>query len=121
MDLKQFIKNNFRHFNAASLHDASEAWVRHLKKGGRMFLAMAGALSTAEIGITLAEMIRRGKIHGISCTAANLEEDIFNLIAHNSYKEIPHYQYLTPEQELELKEKHLNKIKGVFLFFNTDE
>jgi deoxyhypusine synthase len=110
MDLKQFIKNNFKHFNAASLHDAGEGWVQHLKKGGGMFLAMAGALSTAEIGITLAEMIRRGKIHGISCTAANLEEDMFNLIAHNSYKKIPHYRHLTPEDELELKEKRLNRV-----------
>lgn len=110
VDVKKFIKNNFRHFNAAVLCEASEAWVEHLKKGGRMFLAMAGALSTGEIGITLAEMIRKNKIHGISCTAANLEEDIFNLIAQKHYKRIPHYRQLTPEDELALKNQNLNRI-----------
>ena len=80
MNVRQFIKNNFKHFNAAVLLDAAEGWVQYLKKGNKMFLAMAGALSTGEIGITLAEMIRQDKIHGICCTGANLEEDIFNLI-----------------------------------------
>lgn len=108
--LRDFVKNNFKHFNAAALHDAAEAWVEHLGKGGKMFLAMAGALSTGEIGITLAEMIRKNKIHGISCTAANLEEDIFNLIAHTHYERIPHYRHLAPREELELKSKHLNRV-----------
>jgi len=111
--IKQFIQNNFKHFNAASLIDASEGWVKHLKEGNKMFLAMAGALSTAEIGITLAQMIREGKVHAISCTGANLEEDIFNLIAHKSYKRIPNYRQLTPEQELDLKNKHLNRVTDV--------
>lgn len=110
MDIKQFIKTNYKHFNAATLVDAAEAWVQHIKNGGKMFLAMAGAMSTAEIGISLAEMIRRNKIHGISCTGANLEEDIFNLIAHNSYKRVPNYRYLTSEEELELKNRHLNRV-----------
>ena len=63
--IKNFIKENFKHFNAAVLAEAAEAWVEHLKKGGKMFLAMAGALSTAEIGISLSEIIRKNKIHGI--------------------------------------------------------
>ena len=110
MDVKEFIKKNFRHFNAAVILDAAEAWGEHLKKKGKMFLTMAGALSTGEIGITLSEMIRRDKIHGICCTGANLEEDIFNLIAHKSYKRIPHYRQLGPEEEIELKEQHLNRV-----------
>lgn len=110
MSVKKFIKANFRHFNAASLAGAAEAYVLHLKKGGRMFLAMAGALSTGEIGISLAEMIRKGKVHGISCTGANLEEDIFNLIAHKHYRRLPHYRQLTPEDELKLRESHLNRV-----------
>ena len=110
MDLKQFIKTNYKHFNAAVLAEAAEAWARHIKEGNKMFLAMAGALSTGEIGITLGEMIRKDKIHGVSCTAANLEEDIFNLIAHKHYKRIPHYRSLTPEDELELKNKHFNRV-----------
>jgi len=110
MDVKEFIKNNFKHFNAATLVDASEAWIKHLKKGGKMFLAMGGAMSTGEIGISLSEIIRKGKVHGICCTGANLEEDIFNLIAHDSYKRIPHYRQLTPQQELELRNNHLNRV-----------
>ena len=110
MDVKEFIKKNFRHFNAAVVLDAAEAWGEHLKKNGKMFLTMAGALSTGEIGITLGEMIRRDKVHGICCTGANLEEDIFNLIAHKSYKRIPHYRQLSPKDEIELKEQHLNRV-----------
>ena len=110
MSVKDFINKNFRHFNAAVLVDASEAWVQHLKAGNRMFLALAGALSTGEIGISLAEMIRRDKIHGISCTAANLEEDLFNLVAHSHYKRVPNYRELAPQDELELRNRHLNRV-----------
>ncbi len=110
MQIKDFIKKNFKHFNAAAIVDAAEAWVEHLKKGDKMFLAMAGALSTGEIGISLGEMIRKNKIHGICCTGANLEEDIFNLIAHTHYKQVPHYRDLAPDDELALKNKHLNRV-----------
>ncbi|MCK4326408.1 deoxyhypusine synthase family protein [bacterium] len=110
MQIKDFIKKNFKHFNAATIVDAAEAWVEHLKKGDKMFLAMAGALSTGEIGISLGEMIRKNKIHGICCTGANLEEDIFNLIAHTHYKQVPHYRDLAPDDELALKNKHLNRV-----------
>lgn len=110
MDVKEFIKKNFRHFNAAVIFDAAEGWTTHLKKGGKMFLAMAGAMSTGEIGITLSEVIRKEKIHGISCTGANLEEDIFNLIAHKDYKRIPDYRFLTPGEELDLKNNHYNRV-----------
>jgi deoxyhypusine synthase len=110
MSVKDFIKKNFKHFNAAVIVDASEAWVEHLKKGNKMFLAMAGAMSTGEIGISLAEIIRKNKIHGISTTGANLEEDIFNLVAHGHYKRLPNYRNLTAKEELELRKKHLNRV-----------
>lgn len=110
MSIKKFIEKNFRHFNAATVLEAAQAYSDYLKNGNKMFLAMAGALSTGEIGISLSEMIRRDKIHGISCTAANLEEDIFNLVAHNSYRRIPNYRDLTPEDELRLKNGHLNRV-----------
>ena len=64
-----------------------------------MFLAMAGAMSTAELGISLAEMIREGKVHAVSCTGANLEEDVFNLVAHSHYERLPNYRDLTPRDE----------------------
>ena len=110
MSVKKFIKENFKHFNAAALSDASTGYVRHIKGGGKMFLAMAGALSTGEIGLTLGEMIRKGKIHGISCTGANLEEDIFNLVAHKNYKRIAGYKHLTAADEEDLKKKHFNRV-----------
>jgi len=110
MDVTKFVKENYKHFNAAVLRDAAEGWVSHIKKGGKMFLAMAGALSTGQIGISLAEMIRKNKIHCISCTAANMEEDVFNLIAHTRYKKVPNYRDLTPKEELELKNSHLNRV-----------
>ena len=108
--VKEFIKNNFRHFNAAVLADASEAYVHHLHQGGKMIVAMGGAMSTAEIGITLAEMIRQDKVHAISCTGANLEEDVFNLIAHRHYYRIPDYRDLTPKDEAALLKRKLNRV-----------
>ncbi len=110
MSVKDFIKKNFRHFNAAAIVDASEGWLAHDKKGGKMFLALAGAMSTGEIGLTLGELVRRDKIHAVSCTAANLEEDIFNLVAHKDYRRIPHYRDLSKEEELELRKKKLNRV-----------
>jgi len=108
--VRDFVRYNFRHFNAAVVKDAAEAYLAHLKKGGKMFLAMAGALSTGEIGLTLAEMIRQNKIHAISTTGANLEEDIFNLVAHNYYLRVPHYRYLTKDDEEALLKRHLNRV-----------
>lgn len=75
-----------------------------------MFMSIAGAMSTAELGISLAEMIRRGKVHAICCTGANLEEDVFNLVAHDHYRRVPGYRNLTPEQEKELERQGLNRV-----------
>jgi len=108
--IKKFIDHNFRHFNAAVVKDAAQAYVAHLKNGGKMFLAMAGAMSTGEIGLTLAEMIRNEKINAISTTGANLEEDIFNLVAHDYYERVPHYRYLTKDDEEALLLRHMNRV-----------
>jgi deoxyhypusine synthase len=108
--ISQFLERHYRHFNAATLVDAARGWQELLDSGGRMFLTMAGAMSTAELGISLAEMIRQGKIHGICCTGANLEEDLYNLVAHDHYRRIPNWRDLTPEQEQELLEQHLNRV-----------
>jgi deoxyhypusine synthase len=110
MSIRDFVRTNYRHFNAAALRAAADDFVSHVDGGGRMMLAMGGAMSTAELGITLAEMIRRGKIHAISCTGANLEEDVFNLVAHDHYERIPHYRNLTPQQEKELEASGLNRV-----------
>ena len=108
--VREFIKHHYRHFNAAVIVDASEAYEKHLKDGGKMFLAMAGAMSTGELGLSLAEMIRQGKIHGISTTGANLEEDIFNLVAHDHYERVPHYRDLSPQDEVDLLNRKLNRV-----------
>ena len=108
--ISKFIEHNFRHFNSATVVDAAKAYRAHLDNGDKMFLAMAGAMSTAELGISLAEMIRQGKIHAISCTANNLEEDIYNLVAHDFYVRVPNYRDLTPEDEEKLLERHLNRV-----------
>jgi deoxyhypusine synthase len=108
--ISDFLRHQYRHFNAASLVDAAQGYVDFLAGGNRMLLTMAGAMSTAELGISVAEMIRRGKIHAICCTGANLEEDIFNLVAHDHYVRVPHYRDLGPADEQALLERHLNRV-----------
>lgn len=108
--VSNFIENNFLHFNAATVVDAAKGYKEHLDKNGKMLISLAGAMSTAELGKTLAEMIRQDKVHIISCTGANLEEDIMNLVAHKSYKRIPNYRDLTPHQERELLDAGLNRV-----------
>jgi deoxyhypusine synthase len=110
MSVKQFIKHHYRHFNAAVVIDAAEAYVQHLEKGGKMFVTLAGAMSTAELGLSLAEMIRQDKVAAICCTGANLEEDVFNLVAHDYYKRVPHYRQLSPQEETELRDKGMNRV-----------
>jgi deoxyhypusine synthase len=110
MQMRDFMRRHFLHFNARETREAAQAWVDHLDGGGRMFVTLGGAMSTAELGISLAEMIRRGKVHGISCTGANLEEDIFNLVAHNEYEVIPRYRDLTPSDEVALYQKGMNRV-----------
>jgi deoxyhypusine synthase len=105
-----FIKHHYRHFNAAALIDAAQAYVDHLAAGGKMFVTIGGAMSTAELGLSLAEMIRQDKIHAITCTGANLEEDVFNLVAHDFYERVPHYRDLTPADEAKLLSRHMNRV-----------
>src|SRR2546429_8939953 len=106
----QFTARHYRHFNAAVLKDAADAYIAHLDRGGKMLITIAGAMSTAELGISLAEMIRQDKVHAISCTGANLEEDIFNLVAHDHYERVPHYRQLSPADEEALLERHMNRV-----------
>jgi deoxyhypusine synthase len=108
--VSKFIDHHYRHFNAAALKDAAVGYKAHMAKGGQMLVTLAGAMSTAELGLSLAEMIRQGKVHAISCTGANLEEDVFNLVAHDHYERIPNYRDLTKEDEQRLLEKHLNRV-----------
>lgn len=105
-----FIEHHYRHFNAAALMDAAKAYETHIDAGGKMMVTLAGAMSSAELGLSLAEMIRQDKVQIISCTGANLEEDVFNLVAHDHYARIPHYRDLSPQDELKLLEGHFNRV-----------
>ena len=73
-------------------------------------MTIAGAMSTAELGLSLAEMIRQDKVQGICCTGANLEEDVFNLVAHDHYERVPHYRQLSPAEEEALLNRHMNRV-----------
>ena len=108
--ISQFIEKYFLHFNAASLVDAAKGYEDQLNNGAKMLVSLAGAMSTAEIGKIFAEMIRQDKVHIISCTGANLEEDIMNLVAHSHYKRVPNYRDLTPQDEWDLMQKGLNRV-----------
>ena len=105
-----FIQNHFRHFNAATLKDAAMGYSLHIDRGGAMLITLAGAMSTAELGVSLAEMIRQNKVQAICCTGANLEEDLFNLVAHDHYVRLPHYRDLTPQDEKALLDQNLNRV-----------
>src|SRR5689334_3082872 len=108
--ISSFIEKHYLHFNAAALVDAAKAYKTHIASGKKMMVTLAGAMSTAELGLSFAEMIRQDKVQIISCTGANLEEDIMNLVAHSHYKRIPNYRDLTPEQEWDLLQNHLNRV-----------
>jgi len=108
--IKDFITHHYRHFNSAVVIDAAQAYVDHIDRGDKMLVTLAGAMSTAELGLSFAEMIRQGKVHGVCSTGANLEEDIFNLVAHNHYKRVPNYRTLSDDDELELLAGGWNRV-----------
>ncbi len=108
--ISRYLRHHYRHFNAATVIDAADGYKRHLERGGVMMITLAGAMSTAELGLSLAEMIRRDKVQAISCTGANLEEDLFNLVAHDFYERVPHYRDLTPADEAALLARHMNRV-----------
>ncbi len=110
MTVTEFMDHHFLHFNAATLVDAARAYRGELERGGSMLVTIAGAMSTAELGKSLAEMIREHKVHAICCTGANLEEDVFNLVAHDHYLRIPRYRDLTPADEEGLLQRQLNRV-----------
>jgi deoxyhypusine synthase len=108
--VSSFMLDHYKHFNAAALVDAAQAYEDQLSRNNKMMITLAGAMSTAELGKSLAEMIRQDKVHIISCTGANLEEDVFNLVAHKHYKRIPRYRDLSPQEEQELLDQHYNRV-----------
>ncbi|MGD2170224.1 MAG: deoxyhypusine synthase family protein [Chlamydiota bacterium] len=110
MSISSFLEKHYRHFNAAACIDAAKGWVDLINNGGKMLVTLAGAMSTAELGISLSELIRQDLVHGICCTGANLEEDFFNLVAHDSYLRIPEYRTLSKKEEMDLYNNGLNRV-----------
>ncbi|NLM17564.1 MAG: deoxyhypusine synthase family protein [Candidatus Riflebacteria bacterium] len=108
--ISSFMEEHYKHFNAASLIDAAKGYEKHIANGGKMMMTIAGAMSTAELGKSLAEMIRQDKISILSCTGNNPEEDVMNLVAHKHYKRVPKYRDLTPKDEFELLQQGLNRV-----------
>jgi deoxyhypusine synthase len=108
--ISKFIDEYFLHFNSATLKDAANEYINQIESNSKMLVSLAGAMSTAEIGKIFSEIIRKDKVHLISCTGANLEEDVMNLVAHKSYKRIPNYRDLTPKDEWDLLLKGLNRV-----------
>ena len=112
MNVTEFLQRHFRHFNARELVAAAESYrqfVSH-QQGGKMMVTLAGAMSTGELGLSLAEMIRQNKVHAITCTAANLEEDIFNLLAHDDYRIVENWRALSTENEAQLRDQGFNRV-----------
>ena len=108
--IRDFMSTHYLHFNAREVVDAARAYEAHVDAGGKMLVAMAGAMSTGEFGISLARMIRAGKVHAISCTGANLEEDVFNLVAHREYEIVPSWRELSAADEQALFDRGMNRV-----------
>jgi deoxyhypusine synthase len=109
-EISAFLEKYYLHFNAAALVDAAKGYQLQLEQGSKMLVSLAGAMSTAELGKIFSEMIRQDKVHIVSCTGANLEEDLMNLVAHSHYERVPDYRDLTPQQEWDLLERGLNRV-----------
>lgn len=110
LPLLEFVARNYQNFNSRSTRDALFAYWDHVRAGGRMYWAMAGAMSSAQLGITLAPAIRNGLVHGLSVTGANLEESLFRLVAHDSYKDFPEYRYFTKQDDTRILGQRMRRV-----------
>jgi deoxyhypusine synthase len=106
----EFVLKNYKNFNARVTRDALLAYWKHLQGGGKMFWTLAGAMSSAQLGITLAPAIREGLVHGISSTGANLEESLFRLVANHSYKDFPEYRYMTKSDDTRILKDRMRRV-----------
>ena len=110
LPILDFVVRNYQNFNARSVRDALFAYWDHVHKGGRMYWAVAGAMSSAQLGITLAPAIRQGLVHGLSVTGANLEESLFRLVAHSHYKDFPDYRYFTKADDTRILDQRMRRV-----------
>ena len=110
LPILELVARNYKNFNARATRDAMFAYWDHIQAGGKMYWAVAGAMSSAQLGITLAPAIRAGLVHGLSVTGANLEESLFRLVAHDSYKDFPDYRYFTKEDDTRILEDRMRRV-----------
>ena len=110
LPILEFVLTNYKNFNARQTRDALLGYWKHVQAGGRMYWAMAGAMSSAQLGITLAPAIRAGLIHGMSVTGANLEESLFRLVAHHGYRDFPDYRYLTKHDDTQILASRMRRV-----------
>jgi deoxyhypusine synthase len=110
LPILEFVTRNYKNFNSRQLRDATYAYWEHIRSGGRMYWAVAGAMSSAQLGITLAPAIRSGLVHGLSVTGANLEESLFRLVAHHAYKDFPEYRYFTKQDDTRILEQRMRRV-----------
>jgi deoxyhypusine synthase len=110
MPILEFLLKNYKNFNSRATRDATLAYWDHIEGGGKMYWAVAGAMSSAQMGISMAPAIRAGLIHGMSVTGANLEESLFRLVAHHSYKDFPEYRYFTKEDDTKILEQRMRRV-----------
>lgn len=108
--LRSFMQRHYTNFNARETLAAAKGYEAHLEAGGKMMVTLSGAMSTAGIGRSLARMIREDKVHAISCTGANLEEDIFLLLAGNEYEWCPNWRALSDQEEQKLYDRGMNRV-----------
>src|ERR1700729_1420073 len=110
LPILEFLLKNYKNFNSRATRDATLSYWRHIESGGKMYWSVAGAMSSAQMGISLAPAIRAGLIHGMSVTGANLEESLFRLVAHHSYKDFPEYRYFTKEDDTKILEQRMRRV-----------
>lgn len=110
LPILEFVARNYQNFNSRALRDALFAYWDHVQAGGRMYWTLAGAMSSAQLGITLAPAIRAGLIHGLSVTGANLEESLFRLVANHGYKDFPDYRYLTKKDDTRILQQRMRRV-----------
>ncbi|MSR33975.1 MAG: deoxyhypusine synthase [Phycisphaerales bacterium] len=110
LPILDFVSRNYMNFNARATRDALYAYWDHVGGGGKMYWAVAGAMSSAQLGITLAPAIRAGLVHGLSVTGANLEESLFRLVAHHGYKDFPEYRYFTKQDDTKILKQRMRRV-----------
>ncbi len=113
--VSEFAQRTLNHCNGGATLQAANWLKNHLDKGGKLVVTIAGALSSFQVGVMLAELIRQDKVHLVSATGANHEESYYRYVAHSHYGYVPRYTELTPEQEAELRDAGLRRITDTFL------